>query len=264
MKYFKISILLLLWYTGAVAQKADSVKLYQTFVQVCNAYKQLPLQLSVTCITTTNIPVHGEDSVKTNAAFFVQNNAAYIQFGNAEQLITDSMMLFVTKENNQMVLQRGAVNIAEQMVSMLRLASNDTATERFLQRYQITQKKIEDSINVLDLTSRQNAFQTSLPTETVKLIYNSNNKNPILVETVKRSLVKKPEAYTSPAGVTVITTPTNEAYLLREEKASYSFTKIEHDPSAAIPVLLKDRVTKGADNNFTPVPAYKNFNLIQH
>lgn len=263
-RFFNMSVILLLSCATTTAQTADSVKLYQAFIQVCNAYKQVPLQLGITCTTTTNLALHQGDSTVVKAEFFVQPNAAYIHFGNAEQLITDSLMLFVTKENNQMMLSRGAVNIAAQLGSMLRLATNDTAAAQFFKRYRIIQTKVDDNNDALELTSRQQVYQTNLPSESVQLIYNRNTKNPVHVETVKRTLVRKPENYQTPASVAVITAPGNTAYLLKEDKAAYHFTKIEHDAAVALPVLLKDRVMKDAADNFIPVPAYKNFNLIQH
>src|SRR5437016_3249819 len=101
-----ISILSLLFFLFLVmpgrAQEPDSLDAVRTFVQVCNTYKQLPLQMTLGIHNTTNLVTGAEDTVQARATFYLQQHGSYIRFGELEQVANDSLMLLVSDNLKQM------------------------------------------------------------------------------------------------------------------------------------------------------------------
>ena len=263
MKY-KILIAFILFSPGLFAQNKLAKQLFKKYIGVCNAYKQLPLHLEIEYKKTSNMALYNDDSTTMQGVFYIQKKGAYIQFGQAEQIITDSLVLIVMGNIKQMVLSKNNINIAGQVNKMISAPVSDSSIKILIDKYTIQQKILNKETAVLTITNKQNVYSTQLPLEINTLTYNTKNGNPVNIETLKRSLVKKPEEGGLPFSATVVSIPQKGDYLIKEELTVYRYKTLTHDENIKLPVLLADRIEKDDAANYAPVKGYKNYALIMN
>jgi hypothetical protein len=244
------------------AQSKQTMQLFKQFVTVCNAYKQLPLQLTVNYKKTTNLPVRGDDSSTMQGVFYLQKNNAYISFGNVEQILTDSLALVVMGNVNQMLLSAGATDIEAKINGMINTPVKDASVEEFAKKYTIQQTGTGGTTAVLEITGRQNLYGTDVPAERVMLSYNPVTNEPQNITTIKRRLIKRPAADSVQYSATTVTIPQKGDYLIKEDVTDFVYKTITHDAGKKMPVILADRIVKDAAGSFVPVKAYQNYRLI--
>ncbi|MEO6542242.1 MAG: hypothetical protein ABIN74_14665, partial [Ferruginibacter sp.] len=228
MRYTLLTIFVFLQ-LNLFAQSAETSLLFKKFIHVCNAYKQLPLQLTIEYKKLSNIPLDGTDSTLMEGVFYMDKDAAYINFSGAEQIITDSFALVVMKGINQMMLSENNASIAIQVNRMINMPVMDSSIENFSKKYTILQKKSDKETGVLEITGRKNLNSTDITTETVTLIYDIRTNNPKKIVTVKRSLLKKPADGNLPFTATTVSVPQKGDYLIKEDVTEYVYKIITHD-----------------------------------
>lgn len=261
MKY-KLLIVFILLSQGLFAQNKQAKQLFKKYISVCNAYKQLPLQLEIEYKKTSNIVLYKSDSSTMQGVFYIKKEGAYIQFGEAEQIITDSLVLIVMGNIKQMVLSKNTIDIAGQVNKMISVPVSDSSIKMLTDKYTIQQKTSDKETAVLEITNKQNVYSTQLPLEINTLTYNTKNGNPLKIETLKRSLVKKPAEGGFPFSATVVSIPQKGDYLVKEEVTVYGYKILTHDVNIKLPVLLADRIEKDNSVNYVPVKGYKNYALL--
>jgi hypothetical protein len=259
MKY-KLLIASIFLSVNIFAQSKETTQLFKKFVIICNGYKQLPLQLIVDYKKTSNMPLYKDDSTAMQGVFYLEKGAAYIKFGEAEQIVTDSLALIVMSGINQMLLSENTTDIAAKVNSMINMTVMDSSVKSFAERYTIQQKSLDAVTAVLEISNKQKVYGTEIPFEKIILTYNSKTNDPQKIETIKRGLIKKPAE--GEYAATMITIPEKGEYLLKEDVTAYVYKTITHDANKKMPVILADRIVKDTANNYIPVKAYKNYTLI--
>lgn len=258
MKY-RITIALAFLSFGLFAQSRQEKELFTKFESVCNAYKKLPLQLTLSYGTKSNILK--KDTAMTEGSFFIANNGAYIRFADVEQIINDSFALTVMGSIHQMVLSKNAINISDQFNKMMSAPVSNISVEKFFEMYSIKETTEDPQSNILIVESKKKISGTNIPAEEINIKYNGKTSDPEKVETVKRTLVKKLDDSDVPETVKTVVLPDKGNYVLREESATYLYKKIEHEQNGPLPVVLSDRIKKDEFNNYTPVKAYEGYEL---
>ena len=133
MKY-KILAALIVFSQALFAQERETAQLFKKYVNVCNTYKQLPLQLEIEYKRSTNMVLSNDDSTTMKGIFYIQKDGAYIKFGDAEQIITDSLVLIVMTNIKQMVLSESNVDIAGQVNKMINTPVGDSSITGFMEK----------------------------------------------------------------------------------------------------------------------------------
>ncbi|HMJ48142.1 MAG TPA: hypothetical protein VK498_12485 [Ferruginibacter sp.] len=263
-------IILVFIFTGlsSFAGNNDSLDIFKEFIRVCNAYKQLPLQLSLEYKTMSNISISGEDNKTTQAEFYIRKEGAYIRFGDAEQLITDSMVLVIMNNLKQMMISENNMDISVQMKIMMGPSVEDSAIQKMAGNYAVNKKLLDDGRAVIEIADRKNLLGTSVPVESTMLTYNILGNVPENILTTRRSLISTSRlpaiSGKNEPGIQKITIPGKGDFYIKEDIISYDYKKIDHDANLRLPVLIKDRIIMDKDNNLMPVKAFETYTLIKN
>ena len=97
-------LLLCVFPFASFAQKKDSLAPLREFLNVSNSYKQMPLYLEVELKNSTNFITSERDTMAAIGKFYLQQNISYMQFGEMEQLVTDSIAILVSDEMQRIIV----------------------------------------------------------------------------------------------------------------------------------------------------------------
>ena len=263
-----VSILAFFAAIPALAQKqpADSMKLIKQFMQVCTGYKQLPLQLTLEYKTQYNVFYADEDTSTVQAFFHVQKNGAYIKFGEAEQIITDSAQLMVMPQIRQMVLTTLDSSEAQRLKASLGIKVPEPAIEKTAARYTVVESA-RGKNSVITMASRDRIANTELSFEEITLVYDPKTQEPKEIKTLKRDLVIAPDTENEPGergGYRIVNIPGKGRFAVREQTTWYVYKTIGHDPEAKLPVVMTDRIERGELNQYAPVKTFSGYYLQQN
>jgi hypothetical protein len=258
----KITIVFIFLTNQLLAQSKSEKQLFASFVLVCNAYKQLPLQLTVTYNKASNFPLREIDSKVQEGVFYFAKGAGYIKFGELEQIITDSLALVVMQGIKQMLLSVNNNDMGAQLNKMMQMPGNDSSISILAKKYTITQKVVDKTTSLLHITSKQKINSSDLPVEEITAYYTPQNMNPQKIETIKRGLVNKEKATDKTIVATTVSIPQKGDYLVKEETTFFVYKTITHNANEAMPVLLSDRIEKDGASGYVPVKAYEGYKLV--
>jgi hypothetical protein len=258
----KVTIAFLLIATTLFAQTKEDKKLFATFVSVCNTYKQFPLQLTVEYSKASNFPLPEEDSKVKEGLFCFEKGAAYIKFGELEQVMNDSLALVIMTSIKHMVLSQKNKDEGDQLNKLMNIVVTDSSIKTLAKKYNITQKAVDNNIGSLKITSKKNLTATELPSDELLVLYNLKTQEPQRIETLKRGLIKK-ERVTADMKVeaTTVTIPQKGDYLLKEDKTIFVYKSIAHVPNYAIPVKIADRIAKDDTEIYIPAKGFETYKL---
>jgi hypothetical protein len=253
----------------AHAQKKAGSGLFRQFLEVCNNYKTTPLHLSVEMRKINTLTAKGEDSTTAIIDFFMKQREAYIKFEDAEQLVSDSLVLTVFTKNRQMILSAKALSLEDMMKAVPGATVNDAAIKGLNDKYTVAKENINKTVDKITLTGKKNLYGTAIPAETVVLIFDNANKWPQQITSTRKTLLlKKPtdnkqETASLHYPVKEVLVEGKGTCLVKEEISSFLFNKIEHDQDMQLPVTLTDRIQK-TGSGYVPVKAFENYMIIHH
>jgi hypothetical protein len=257
-----VVIIFLILFGGSVkAQSTSSKTLFKDFIALCNNYKYLPLQLSIGFKKSTNYLMDEADTASINGEFSLQNNVAYIKFGEAEQVIEDSVVLICLKDIKHMILTEAKIDIAEHINNMISLPVKDSSISVLNSVYDITLKKIDKTTSIFEIVNKQSLSETTLPMEFISLEYNSKANEPVKIITIKRALKLITEGTVYPKEIVMVSIKDKGDFFVKEEITTYDFTNIKHEKNVQIPVRLKDRVIKDNTSNYTAVKGFEDYRV---
>jgi hypothetical protein len=124
---FSLILTLVIW-QGASAQP-DSHGVMRRFLQVCNDYKQLPIQVDVEVRRTSNLILSRADTGEENVSFYLCKEGSYIVMGTVEQLGNDSLLLLVNKSTRRMILMANHQSVSARLKQTLGLDLRDSAVD---------------------------------------------------------------------------------------------------------------------------------------
>lgn len=256
----------------ARAQQPDTLGSLKTFLQVCNAYKQLPLQMTLGIHNATNLVTTAEDTMQARASFYLQQHGTYIRFGELEQVANDSLMLLVSDNLKQMMLYNHQQSVADQLKQYLGFQWQDASLQQIAARYLATVLPLQNDTACIELTSRQPLMHTMLPRETVRVVYDPVSGHPFRVEQLRRTLVPLDEdTYNSFAAdpawqnqLLKLTEKEASFFAIRQQSSFYTYENISHQPDKKLPVTISDRIAAGDTGSYAPAKAYADYLLTQH
>lgn len=251
-------------------QQKDSLDLLRLFMNAARTYQQVPLQVNMDLRNHTNLVLAKEDTSHIQAEFYRDDTGGYIKLGEMEQIVNDSMALIVSNELKRMIIYKDAQAVAAQMRSMMAPSLPDSSILRLAARYTVTAEKVSDRIGQLNLFSRMKLPGTTLSGEEMAMDYQQAPLQPVKIRMLKRSLIPvQPEdsvAATKQYGQAgqLIHIEGEGLFIIREQVSEFVFTKITHDKSVRIPVLITDRIMKNEEGNYIPTKDYASFLMTQN
>jgi hypothetical protein len=268
-KVFFTALFFLLLADICPAQQLDTLAGLKLFINVCNAYKQLPVQLDVDITNATNYVLSEKDTAHLQARFCFQKEGSYIRYGELEQVANDSLLLFVSNKVKRMIVYKNRRSTAGQLQAYLGLQQNDSSILRMAGRYKATQwaggndGTVKDTAMV-EITGRANVPHTLLAKESVQVEYDPRTLEPYGVIQLRRRLIpidKKEYDRLSAlqeANPRLLVQDNANYFLVCESTTRFQYKHITHQ-DMAIPVTVNDRVTADSAGNYTPVNRYSEF-----
>lgn len=250
---------------SARSKVADTLDVFRKVIEVSNVYKQLPLQLEMELNNSTNFVTGEADSAHIQASFYMQPGLSYIRFGEAEQLVNDSMTLVVSDKLQRMVLYSHAQPILQQMQAITGLQGSDSSLLQMAARFTAQYASSAENVTAIILTSRNVLYGTTEPKESVEFQYNAATKEPLKVITVKRSLLPLTNEDDSTLrgqgnlSDKLIAIEGKGRFLVKEQVGTFVYKKIGHNAGIVLPATISDRIVKNDHGEYTPVKAYEGY-----
>jgi len=252
------------------AQKQDSLASLREFVSVCNAYKQVPLHLSLDYSITANFITGEEDTMKAQGEFFIKPEGSYIRFGEMEQIVNDSLALIISDQLQQMILYMNAGQVVSQMKALMGMQVPDSSIVNFSKRYTGSINLKDKDVSLAQVNSRGFLYSTDLPKETIEIEYLSKTKTPLKVTMVKRNLIPISDADTAAVrsqlgkSAALITIKDRGYFLVKEQTSTFIYKKIEHDEKIQLPVMISDRIIKNNSGEYIPAKGFEAYRIDQN
>jgi hypothetical protein len=259
---------LLVFTVRAEAQK-DTLAGIRLFMRVCNAYKQLPVQLDLDIRHSANIVSRPDDTAHTSARFYLQQRGSYIEMENMEQVVNDSLMLLVSRPARRMILYAHRESVANQLSQYMGLGLQDSSLAKVAGKFTLVSSVSAGDTASLDLVSRVSLYSNLPAVEEITVNYDPVTARPYQVTDTRRKLVMVEKslykAYSDRPEWTGKTLSIGDSsfFLVKEVASVYSYSKITHDQKADLPVLIGDRVVADDQGRYRPVKSYADYLLTQ-
>lgn len=271
-KFLLLSAFVLLISTQGFAQRlenrvSDTLASIRDIIRVGAFTQQLPLFVSMRIKNTTNIVTSPEDTSSQEGEFFVQKNGSYIHVGEMEQLLNDSLALIISNNLQKMFVYTTVQPITTKLKSLAGLQLPKSSLLEIANRFSAKTTDPQDSVRLVELTSRSFVFQTQFPKETIQFSYSVSRQVPIKMRLVKRTPVPIDEAQYQVFKVDnnfqdrLVSTAGGEYFLVKEQTTEYQFLAINHD-QRPLPVTARDRIHPLGANGFSPAKGYETYNII--
>jgi hypothetical protein len=244
-------------------KQADSLAALREFMLINSSLRQMPVYLEMELINSTNFIAGEQDTAQVQSIFYMKPGVSYIRFGEAEQLVNDSMALLVSDKLQRMVLYSHAQPILSQMKAFTGMQGLDSSIAELSKKF--TAQLLPPSGNTASiiLTGRSLLYGTSLAKESLELQYDAEKKQPLKMITVKRTLLPVPEenykalAEQGTATDKLVTIEGKGHFLVKEQAGTFVYKKITHDADITLPATINDRIIMNEQGAFTPVKAYE-------
>ena len=246
------------------AQKqVDTLALLREFMQISSNLRQLPVYLEMELVNSSNFIAGEQDTARVQAAFYRKAGVSYVRFGEAEQLVNDTMALLVSDKLQRMILYAHAQPILRQMQAFTGMQGIDSSILELSKKF--TSQKLpaaENGASIM-LTGRSLLYGTSLAKESLELQYDVEKKQPLKMITIKRNLLPLSEdnykALVEQGTATdkLVTIEGKGYFLVKEQLGTFIYKKITHEVGMTLPATINDRIIKNEQGEFIPVKAYE-------
>ena len=266
----RVLVILICWGGQLFAQgKKENAEALNKFMHVCRSYQQAPMHAQISIQTTFNLPAAGTDTAAHDADFYLLKDAAYIRFGNLEEVVSDSQALVISHDIRRMVIYTDAKPMIDNMRSSMTFGLDRKRLDQLARTCQAIQSPTVDGKASIHLASVKTVSGTGLATDSIMLEYNATTDEPYRIMQWSRSLLSiDSSSYYSLLkqpnwkGKTVKTD--GGYFLVREQMTHFLYRQIEHGASVVMPAHIADRVNRNSSGDYEPVAAYTNYLLTQN
>jgi len=252
--------------TVAFAQKPDSLAPIRELLQVSNSYRQTPLYLEIEMKNTTNFVTDEQDTLTAVGKIYLLPESSYMQLGELEQFINDSMALIISSRMQRIIVNTKPGNWREQMETFSGSLLKKSSIVELSKKYRGEIKTTKD-VSTIELNSRGLVYGTSVPKETMEMQYDPETKKPERIALVRRMLIPlTAEDYKGlkshpDVDKFLIDIDSKGYFLVKEQTTSFVYKSIVQDTKITIPVSVSDRIVKNNNGQFEPVKAYRDYEI---
>lgn len=265
---YKIALLLLLC-VGSMplaiqAQRKDSLAPIRQFLEISKAYEQAPLSLELEMINSTNYITGEQDTLHVVGKVFILPQSSYMQLGELEQLVTDSLAVLVSSRLQRIIVNTDPGPWRKQMQNFSAALLKNASIESLSKKYKSLIKTGDDTSSI-ELDSRDLLYGTFVSKEAIKIIYNTRTNKPASVVSINRRLLPLNDAgyqrlKSQPSMEKFLLAIEDKGYfLIKEQATSFVYKSVEQNMDIKIPVSISDRIVKNAKGEFEPVNAFKDY-----
>jgi hypothetical protein len=261
-KYFLILLLLgclpVFGQQRVIAQKADTLQPYRDFLSLCTQYQYAPLQLDISYQSGTNLVLNAYDTMTMKGYFYIgKAGEFYLQMGDVEQYINDSICLMINHTLKQAVINMDVKEARKMLIRYLGAITNDTSVKTLANGFRITEDKSAKSIGKYSLDSRGRLPGTETSRQTIALQYNPLNREPLSVVTTRRTIVpidiSDSLAFVKKFGDqgVLVSVPDYGFCFLRSVTATYTYHHIRHEePARGLPFKVTDYIIRNKEGDY--------------
>jgi hypothetical protein len=244
-------------------KQADSLAVLRKFMQINTSLRQLPIYFEMELINASNFIAGEQDTARIQAAFYMKRGLSYIRFGEAEQLVNDTMALLVSDKLQRMILYAHAQPILRQMQAFTGMQGIDSSILDLSKKFTAQLLPAVGNTASITLTGRSLLYGSSLAKESLELQYDAEKKQPLKMITIKRSLLPLSEdnykalAEQGATNNQLVTIEGKGHFLVKEQTGTFIYKKITHTTDMTLPATISDRIIQNEEGTFTPVKAYE-------
>src|SRR6266536_1252799 len=190
--FFLLLLIAPIWIFAQKKSKEDQLALMREFIQICNSYKKAPLHVSVTIHHSADVVLSAEDTASTVAEFFITGKGTYIKMDELEQVVNDSLMLFISNNAKRMVLYPNNTPVSAQLNKYMGIQLQDSSLQKIANKYTaslISSGEGEQGSHIIEVQSKNKIVNTSLSKEAIQVKYDTGTKQPMEVVQVFRTLI---------------------------------------------------------------------------
>lgn len=247
------------------AQSKDTLAAIRKLVELGKMWQQRPLHMELEIVNTTNFITSQEDTSRSAIVYYLTEGASYINYGNIEQIVSDSMALMVSNDLQRMILYKNAGPVLTQMKQLAGLPVKDSSIRKIADRYVVQQLLAGNEYASFQLSSRKKIHASELPIEQIELRYGSKDNRPQEVIIIKRTLLPLQEEQYSmlskqPDMVNKLVTIENkDHYFVKEQITRFVYKSITHTADIKTPVTIFDRIRQTEQGDLRPVKSYEGY-----
>ncbi len=254
----------------ASSQSIDSLQPYRHFMQVCTGYQSAPLQLNVNYKVNSNLVLHPYDTASMNGYFYIGTTGkAYMQFGDVEQIIEDSIALTVNHSTQQISVSADVGKSGQLLKRYIGSLTNDTSVQNLSRAFNIT-TILETNIvaqNAYELYSYALVPGTVLPKQVMRVVFDSATNYPIEIATLRRTVLPI-DPQDSVAFKTrfenqnvLIRIPNGGLAFVREYTNVYSYLNLRKEEVDSLPLKSSDYLLKDETGEYQLKPGKETYRL---
>lgn len=262
----------MLLFTGSIyAQHTsnDSLLPLREFIQLREIYKHLPVELNIHIQNSANPVTTASDSLQADMDVYYDYHNFYMKMEGLEEIVNDSLIVMVNNAGKNVLLYP---NNQQQIVNMKRALTAimpDSSIEAIAKKYTSSVSKSAHDQKRIELKSREKAYGTTLPRESIIIIYRDSSHQPLefrrtktlllpIDSTTYNKLIKEPgydENLVSPSA-----SKGKLFFLVKELTTSYRFNKINYNVQLP-PVRETDRVIKKSNGDYEAAKGFEQYLL---
>lgn len=247
------------------SQPVDSLQPYREFVSLGKWYLNMPLQIKAHFANSTTPLVRAQDNMEADILLYYGKNVFYMQTGEMEQIVNDSLTILVNKEAKMIKLFYNQNPLAKTMEHIIPAFVPDSSLQKLSLQYIIEIKQKEKEIKEMIVQSRIKISGTDFNKESISITYQSASHQPLNYTRLKRTLLPidsavyvQMEADPIYAGrmVKTKTAKGNLFFVMKEKKTECQFGLISHQERIP-PALQQQRVVRMENGEYMPAKGFE-------
>lgn len=268
----KLSAVLLLVAATATAQRkksrdSDTLSAYREFVSLGKWYLNTPLQLKIHFVTQTRPAVGPQDHTETDMLLYYGQRDFYLQAGELEQIVNDSLTVLVNSEAKMIQLFSNKNVLSKTMERIIPGLVPDDSLQELRRQYAITIEQQGKDLKQMVVQSRDTIYGTDVCKERVVITYQSDSYQPVNYFRTQRSLVAiDSTVYMQMTGnpahwekmISASTTKGELFFVMIEKITECRFTEVSHTLQPP-PALLQQRIVRTETGDYIPAKGFEDY-----
>gem|GEM_PF-5906672 len=256
--------LLLLTAMGVHAQKSISTAAVRKFVQSMALIRQAPLSVQLKLQSHTDLPTDGEDEYELSGGIYLRSGSAYVQLGDTEQFMNDSVAVMINNDTKQMILlEKTTGSFNWQLPGMFAAGTADSTVKALGAIY----TAVSNDSGVV-MTTRALLNGAALPKENVQLTVSRKTGFPEEMQVTRRKLVMMDSL-----GMVELRDERHvpaerfmregEYYHVVKEVTIRLRYEVIDRSEGTVPVTMAERLRKTAASEWAPVAAFADYSVLK-
>lgn len=266
---------ILLYSAPSMASPLDTMAVFRQFIRLSAGYKRLPMHAIIDVKNTSDVlTLPEEDTAAYSLEFFVTEKSAYIRARSEEQVINDSLVVFINRSQKRLSVYRNttggtAVQFNKMTGDFLQGAAPRSLADHFV-IVSAGEKTDENGERMIKIATKALLAGTSLPRQAFEIASGPDGNVPLRFAYLTHTLAPVDSlmyqsllAQKSYAG-RLVTNGKGLFFIVKSFNSTYFFTKIEYEGHSGAPLNVEQCIVKTPSGHYTPATGFENFKITEH